>query len=292
MRRVALHCERMSDIGKQNTLRVIRKTEHGLYLDAGEHGEAILIGKTIPKGLSRGDTVEVFLFRDLDGRLMATTEMPLAIVGEFAVLGVMGMNRERDAFLDWGIEEDLILPFSEQEYPVVPGQWAVVFLYLDPKTERVFATSMLDKHLSSEPPAYNIGQPVDLIITRETPLGYNTLVEQAHLGLLYHSYTAARLDPGQKVQGYISAIRPDGKIDLTLESSGFHRVMELTEQILEAMKATGGKLALDDSSAPEEIRAAFGASKKAFKQALGALLKQRRIRFTNPGAQLLDFPER
>lgn len=277
----------MSVLGKKNLLRITRETPHGLYLHAGELGEVLLPRKYAPRGGVPGSEIEVFVYRDSEDQLIATTETPKAMVGEFAVLQVMGVNRAIGAFLDWGLQKDLLLPFKEQEYPVAVGQPVLVYVHLDPRSDRIYASMRLQRHLSAPPPQYPPGQPVELIIARETPLGYIALVEGKHLGLLYHSTQTELFEPGKKVQGYIAAVRPDGKIDLTLESSGQQRVMELKDQILAELNASDGRIRLDDDSSPDDIRAAFGASKKAFKQAIGALLKQKRIRFTSPGIELI-----
>jgi len=277
----------MAVIGKTNSLRVVREAPQGLYLDGESLGEILLPGSYIPRGTVPGDTLEVFVYRDSEDRLVATTEVPLTSVGEFALLRVAGVNRTIGAFLDWGLPKDLLLPFREMEMPVVEGEWIVVFVHLDPRTDRIYATTRLARHLSPEAPAYTVGQPVEVIVVRETPLGYIALVEQAHLGLLYRSGTAKPLRTGDRVQGYISAVRPDGKIDVTLESSGRHAVTTLAEKILEALESNGGRLELDDDSPPEAIRSAFGASKKAFKQALGTLYRGQRIRLEKPGVRLL-----
>ena len=267
----------MAEIGKQNSLRATRETPQGLYLDGGPLGEILLPGIYIPRGTVPGDTLEVFVYRDSEDRLVATTEVPSATVGEFALLRVAGVNRTIGAFLDWGLPKDLLLPFREMEGPVTEGEWIVVYIVLDPKSDRIHATTRLSQHLSKDPPAYTVGQPVNLIITRETPLGYIALVDQAHLGLLFHNLTPKPLRVGDCVPGYVVACRPDGKIDLTLESSGREAVSSLADQIIETLQRSGGRLSLDDDSPPEAIRATFGASKKAFKQAIGSLYRARRI---------------
>ena len=180
----------MAVIGKTNSLRVVREAPQGLYLDGESLGEILLPGSYIPRGTVPGDTLEVFVYRDSEDRLVATTEVPLTSVGEFALLRVAGVNRTIGAFLDWGLPKDLLLPFREMEAPVVEGEWIVVFVHLDPRTDRIYATTRLARHLSPEAPAYTVGQPVEVIVVRETPLGYIALVEQAHLGLLYRSGTA------------------------------------------------------------------------------------------------------
>lgn len=277
----------MAAIGKQNTLHVTRDTPQGLYLDGGELGEILLPNRYVPRGAVTGGTIEVFVFRDSEDRLTATTEVPLAMVGDFAVLRVVSVNRQVGAFLDWGLPKDLLLPFGEQDQPVSEGDPVLVYVDLDPKTDRIYATMKLGRHLGGAPPAYAMGQPVDIIIARATPLGYVALVERAHLGLLYHSNLGSTLEIGHKMRAYVGAIRADGKIDLKPDASGYGRVITITDRILDALRANGGRLDLDDDSAPAAIRAELGCSKKAFKQALGALFKKRIIDFTRPGIRLL-----
>ncbi len=281
----------MAQIGKHNTLTVLHSTPHGVYLDGGEHGEILLPNRYIPKGTSIGDALNVFVYRDSEDRLVATTEKPFAMVGEFATLEVVSVNRNIGAFLHWGLLKDLLLPFREQAEPVRIGDKVVAFVMLDEKTDRIIATTRLNRHLSRERPPFKPQQPVSLLITARTPLGYNAIIEGTHLGLLYHTNVGAPLQVGQKVGGYIAAIHPSGKIDLSLDASGYQRVASLTDRILEALKNNGGRLDFDDDTPPERIRSAFDASKKAFKQALGALYKQRRIEFTRPGIAALDIRE-
>lgn len=279
----------MAQIGKHNSLIVLHSTPQGVYLDGGEHGEILLPNRYIPKGTSLGDALDVFVYRDSEDRLVATTETPLATVGQFATLEVVSVNRNIGAFLHWGLAKDLLLPFREQADPVRPGDKVVAYVMLDEKTDRIIATTRLNRHLSKERPRYKPGQPVSLLIAARTPLGYNAIIEGAHLGLLYHANVGAPLQPGQKVKGFIGDIHPGGKIDLSLDASGYQRVASLTDRILEALKANGGQLSVDDDTPPERIRSQFDSSKKAFKQALGALYRQRRIEFTHPGIALVDI---
>jgi hypothetical protein len=276
----------MAIIGKRNILSIVRASTPGLYLDGGELGEILLPGRYIPADLKPKDKLDVFVYRDSEDRLVATTETPLATVGEFACLKVISVNRNIGAFLDWGLSKDLLLPFREQESPLRAGDWTVVHVFMDEKTNRIVASTRLNRHLSRDTPAYRNGQPVNLLIIGRTPLGYNAIVENAHRGLLYHDNLAAPLLPGQKVRGFVHTVRPDGKIDLRLDASGYKRVATLRDQIIQALQSNGGHLAFDDDSSPEAIRQTFGVSKKAFKQALGKLYKERRIRFQSPGIEL------
>jgi predicted RNA-binding protein (virulence factor B family) len=279
----------MAIIGKRNQLSIARASSPGLYLDGGELGEILLPGRYIPKNLVPGMKLDVFIYLDSEDRLVATTETPRAMVGEFAWLKVLSVNPRVGAFLDWGLAKDLLLPFREQEKPVRPGLWVAVYVYLDEHTKRIVASTRLHRHLDRQEPNYREGQPVSFLVTSQTPLGYNAIVENAHRGLLYRDNLSAPVQPGQKLRGFIRKIRPGGKIDLSLDASGYKRVAPLTERIAEALRRNGGRLGFDDDTAPEVIRTQFASSKKTFKQALGALYKARRIRFTNPGIEMVEL---
>ena len=278
----------MATLGRRNKLSIIRESAPGLYLDGGELGEILLPGKYIPRDLKPGDQLDVFVYLDSEDRLVATTETPLAVVGEFAVLEVVSLHPRAGAFLNWGLAKDLLLPFAEQDRPVRVGTTVVVAVCLDSKSNRIIASARLKRHLRLEPPHFATSPPVNLLITGRTPLGYNALVEESHLGLLYADNFSVPLEIGQRVKGYVRKIRDDGKIDLSLDAAGYRRVLPLKLQIVQALQASGGTLDFDDDTSPGLIRANFGASKKAFKQALGSLYKSRRIRFLNPGIELLD----
>jgi hypothetical protein len=278
----------MAIIGRRDLLSIERASGPGLYLNGGELGEILLPGKYIPKDIAPGVKLDVFIYLDSEDRLVATTETPHVMVGEFAYLKVLTVNPRIGAFLDWGLDKDLLLPFREQETPVRPGQAVIAYVYLDQQTNRIVATTRLHRHLNRQETTYREGQPVNFLITGRTPLGYNAIVENAHRGLLYHDSLSALLQTGQKLKGFIRALRPGGKLDLSLDATGYKRVAPFTERIVQALERNGGQLAFDDDSSPEAIREAFGCSKKAFKQALGALYKSRRIQFNKPGIQLLD----
>lgn len=280
----------MATIGKRNTLAIVRASQPGLYLDGGELGEILLPGRFIPKDIAPKQLLNVFIYLDSEDRLVATTETPLAEVGEFAALNVVGINRNVGAFLDWGLAKDLLLPFSEQDKPLRIGQKVAVFVYLDPQSNRIVASARLGRHLSKEPPAYAKGQPVNLLIASRSTLGYNAIIENAHRGLLYNDRAHTPLEIGQKLKGFVTAVRPDGRIDLSLDAGGYKRIAPLTSQILDKLRNAGGKMDMDDSTPPERIRTEFNVSKKAFKQALGALYKKRLIRFEPPGIVLSNDP--
>jgi predicted RNA-binding protein (virulence factor B family) len=278
----------MAIIGKVNKLRVRRGSSPGVYLDAGELGEILLPNRYVPAGIKDGEELEVFIYRDSEDRLVASTTMPRVTVDEAATLRVVSVNRDIGAFLDWGLPKDLLLPFREQTGPVRVGDEVLVRVYLDPKSRRIVASMKLDRDSDLEPPPYQAGQPVSFVVTGRSPLGFKALVEQRYSGLLYAERATVPLRTGQQMSGFVRAVRPDGKIDLSLEEAGYQRIMPLARRIIEELEQNGGRLGCDDETAPETIREVFGASKKAFKQALGKLYKARRIRFTNPGIELLD----
>jgi uncharacterized protein len=273
-------------IGKRSKLSVARIATPGVYLDGGERGEILLPGRYVPAGTLVGEAFDVFVHRDSEDRLVATTETPRAEVGDFAALRVVSSNPTIGAFLDWGLSKDLLLPIREQSSRVGPGDWVVAYVFVDIKTDRIVATTRLNRHLNVTPPDYAEGQPVDLLVTGRTTLGYNAIVCSAHNGLLYHNELPAPLKIGQKLDGYIRAVRADGKIDLTINPAGYQRVAPLKEQILEMLTARGGKLPYGDGSSPEEIRVAFGVSKKAFKQAIGSLYRERLIVIEERGIRI------
>jgi predicted RNA-binding protein (virulence factor B family) len=277
-------------IGRCSSLRVMRIATPGVYLDGGALGEILLPGRYVARGTLVGETIEVFVHRDSEDRLMATTETPRAQAGEFALLRVVSADPRIGAFLDWGLSKDLLLPIREQARPVRVGESVVALVLVDARTDRLIATTRIGRHLDRAPPAWREGDPVDLLITGRTELGYNAIVAGAHRGLLYHNELPDPLEVGQKLAGYVRAVRPDGKIDLTLHPSGHRRVAPLRGEILEALSFHGGQLALGDHSSPAEIREAFGASKKAFKQAIGALYRERRIVITATGIRLASPP--
>jgi Uncharacterized protein conserved in bacteria len=211
----------MALIGRRNTLPIVRAATPGLYLDGGPLGEILLPGKYARQGLRAGQTVEVFVYRDSEDRLVATTETPFAQVGEFGLLRVVSVNSGLGAFLDWGLEKDLLLPIRELGGPVKPGEWILVHVSLDPKTQRIVASGRINRHLNLTPPPYAEGQAVKLIVAGETPLGYNVIVEHAHRGLLYRTDLAGPLTIGQPLDGYVREVRADGKIDCALDRAGF-----------------------------------------------------------------------
>lgn len=282
----------MALLGKLNLLRVLRGAPPGFYLDGGPLGEILLPGSLIPADAKVGGEVRVFVYRDSEDRLVATPQKPLAQVGEFAALRVVAVNPRIGVFLDWGLDKDLLLPVREQSSPLRLGERVVVHVTIDERSQRIVASARLNRHLDLVPPAYAEGQEVPLIVIGETPLGYNVVVAHAHRALLYKSDLGRGLSLGATFQGYIRRVREDGKIDVALDRAGHQRIASCSDTVMEKLRAAGGRLPLHDGSSPEEIRAALGMSKKAFKQAIGVLFKARQlvieqfgIRLTSPSGR-------
>ena len=266
----------MAQIGRINKLKIKRIRDYGAHLDGGESGDILLPKTQVPKKCRPGDEVEVFVYMAGTGRLRATTQKPDATVGQFAKLRVKA-NTSSGAFLDWGLPKDLLVPKREQLAKMEEGKSYIVFVFLDEKSSRITASAKLDKFLSQQPPDYDEGDAVDLIIYDRTDLGYKALVNNAYGGMVYKNEVFQKLFIGQQLKGYIKKIRDDHKIDLSLQQSGYQRVDDISRTILNALKSHGGRIAVTDKSPPEDVYALFGVSKKTFKKAIGALYKKRRI---------------
>lgn len=267
----------MALLGRINQLIILRESDHGFYLDGGPLGEILLPTREVPADVEQGDEVTVFVSRDSEDRIVATTQLPLCQAGEFAGLRVIEVNDRIGAFLDWGLPKDLLLPFAEQSKKVGTGQKVVVRVIIDEKTDRIIATTKLGRYLDKVSPRYEAGQPVSLMVLEKTPLGYAAMIDRKHRGLIHSSEVHRELEPGEELQGYVRALREDYKIDLSLEPVGYGRVTDLSDRILETLRARGGNIAIGDQSSPELIRDTFGTSKKAFKQAAGRLYKKKLI---------------
>ncbi len=267
----------MALLGRINQLIILRESDHGFYLDGGPLGEILLPTREVPADVEQGDEVTVFVSRDSEDRIVATTQLPLCQAGEYAGLRVIEVNDRIGAFLDWGLPKDLLLPFAEQSKKVGTGQKVVVRVIIDEKTDRIIATTKLGRYLDKVSPRYEAGQPVSLMVLEKTPLGYAAMIDRKHRGLIHSSEVHRELEPGEELQGYVRALREDYKIDLSLEPVGYGRVTDLSDRILETLRARGGNIAIGDQSSPELIRDTFGTSKKAFKQAAGRLYKKKLV---------------
>lgn len=276
----------MAEIGKINKLNLIRETENGVYLDGGDLGEILMPQKFVTEEVKEAKEADVFVYTDSEDRLVATTESPLAMAGDFACLTVKATTKF-GAFLDWGLPKDLLVPFREQKVKMVEGNSYWVYVYVDLLSNRVAASAKLQKYLDNTPPEYESGQQVDLIILEETDLGYKAIINSEHTGMLYKNQVFSTLEIGSKTVGYISKVREDEKIDLLLEKPGYEKVDSISQKILDELKASKGFMAVSDKSSPDMIKAMFGISKKNFKKAIGNLYKQRIIKFDSDGIRLI-----
>jgi uncharacterized protein len=274
------------EAGKLNTLRVVKILDFGIYLDAGEDGEILMPTKWVPKGTAVDDMVEAFIYFDSEDRLIATTLTPKAMVGEFGYMMVKQVNNI-GAFLDWGLDKDLFVPFKEQNAKMVEGKYYLVYLYIDMLSKRITASARLEKFLDIEPAVYTEGEEVDLIIWTRSDLGYNAIINQKHIGMLYENEIFKEISTGMRMKGYIKQIRLDGKIDLFLEKPGYEKIDSLSAKILEELDANDGFLEYNDKSPADDIYRAFQMSKKNFKKSLGTLYKQKLILFENDGIRKL-----
>ncbi|MDD5320406.1 MAG: S1-like domain-containing RNA-binding protein [Methylococcales bacterium] len=275
----------MLNIGKINKLNVVKIQGADVYLDNGTSGKVLLADKKMSANCQVGDTLDVFVYVDSDGHLAATTKMPLAQVDDIAWLKVVSINYV-GAFLDWGLPKDLLVPFSEQHHEMEVGKSYLVKVFLDDKN-RIAATTKIDRFITDESTDFEAGQKVSLIIADKTELGVKAIVNNTRWGMLYQNELFQPVKKGQKLDGYIKQIREDHKIDLSLHQPGYGKVVALTDTILIKLNANNGVLMLSDKSPPEAIYAAFGVSKKVFKQAIGALYKKKLIAIDKNGIRLV-----
>jgi predicted RNA-binding protein (virulence factor B family) len=266
------------EVGKYNSLQILRGTSVGMYLGDEEGNDVLLPHKYIPENAQIGETIDVFIYRDSEDRLIATTLKPLILLNQFAILEVVAAT-QFGAFLDWGLEKDLFVPFKEQNHKLQKGQYVPVYLYLDEQTDRVVASAKVHKYFKNlDGVDLDEGQEVDLLVFEKTELGHNVVVNNLYKGLVYENETFRRLAWGDTTKGYVKLIRDEGKIDISLQPLGFLKTLEPNQKaILDKLQQSGGTLNLSDSSDPIEIQEVLEMSKKAFKKAIGVLYKDKKI---------------
>lgn len=275
----------MVDIGKINKMEIIRIDKSGVYFDAGGMGEVIMQKKELPASIKEGDVIEVFVYPDKDDNLVATTQKPHAMVGEFALMNVVSVSKV-GAFLDWGLPKDILVPFREQQNPMQEGRAYVVYVFVDEDSDRIVASSKLDDFLDREPHSYKEGDEVDLLIFKKTDLGYKAVINNKHQGVLYKGEVFQSLPIGLRTKGYIRKVRDDQKIDLILHKPGYEKVDTVSLAIIEKLKENNGFVDLNDDSPAPAVYRMFGISKKTFKKALGSLYKKRIITIEADGIRL------
>ncbi|WP_306350913.1 S1 RNA-binding domain-containing protein [Flavobacterium sp. '19STA2R22 D10 B1'] len=277
----------MIEIGKYNTLTILRDTKVGLFLGNGNENEDILLpNKYVPREFEIGEELIVFVYLDHEERPVATTLEPYILLNEFALLRVNYVN-QIGAFMDWGMEKDILVPFKEQARPMEKGKRYLVYLYMDEKTNRLVASSKTNQFLSNDELTVEKNEEVDLIVSHITEVGINVIINEKHKGLLYKDEVYDDLRTGDRIRGYIKNIRPDNKIDVSVQKLGYENIEPNAEKILDELRANRGFLRLNDNSHPEDIKTVLKMSKKTFKKAVGALFKQKLIEIKEDGIHLV-----
>jgi predicted RNA-binding protein (virulence factor B family) len=275
----------MAEIGKWNKLEVIKELDFGIYLNGDAFGEILMPIRYVPEGTKPGDTVECFLYFDSEDRPIATTEHPLAQVGDFALLEVVSVN-SIGAFMNWGLMKDLYVPFREQRQKMEEGQSYVVYIYVDDVSNRIVGSAKVEDFLDKEPHEFETGQEVDVMIYGKSDIGYKAIINNNWTGVIYFSSVFREIKKGEKTKGYIQEIRPDGKVNMLLDKPGYEKVDDVSKKILEKLKQQNGFIQLTDKSPAEQVYEMFGISKKTYKKAIGGLYKARLITIEENGIKL------
>ena len=276
----------MIHVGIYNKLKALRETSVGVFLGDNEGNDVLLPNKYVPKDLRVEDEIEVFIYQDSEDRIIATTLTPKVIKNQFASLQVKEVNRV-GAFLDWGLEKDLLVPYKEQNSEMIAGHWYVVYVYLDLESGRLAASSKLNQFFENDDIELDEGQEVDLLVSQKTEIGHKVIINNTYSGMVYANEVFQELKQGLQLKGYIKKIREDQKIDVSLQKQGYAQVDATAQTILDALEANEGFLALHDKSSPDDIKAELQMSKKLFKKAVGQLYKAKRIVIEDNGIRLV-----
>lgn len=275
----------MITVGTFNTLKIARRTNVGLYLTDGNE-DVLLPKKYLPEHFEIDDEIDVFIYLDHEERPVATTIEPYIFLNEFALLKVNYIN-EFGAFMDWGLEKDLFVPFREQARPMTVGNYYMIYMTMDEKTNRLVGSSKLNQFLDNNDLTVEVGEEVDLIVSHITDAGTNVIINEKHKGLMYQNEIFEDFRTGDRIIGYIKNIRPDGKIDVSRTKMGFEKVSDSASKILTELELNNGFLGLNDKSHPDEIKTVLGMSKKTFKQTVGVLYKEKKILIKDDGIHLI-----
>lgn len=273
-------------LGEYNRLTIVKAVDFGLYLDGGDEGEILLPSRYVPKDCRIGDELDVFIYLDNEERIVATTQKPLAKVGDFAYLEVSWVN-EYGAFLHWGPLKDLFCPFREQKMRMEIGESYIVFVYIDRESYRIAASAKIEHYLQKDTPPYIVGTETDLLIWQKTDLGFKVIIDNRYQGLVYEDQIFKRIHTGDRMKGYISQVREDGKLDVTLQPLGYQQARAFSDTLLQYLKNNGGFCDLGDKSDAEDIKRRFQVSKKTFKKAVGDLYKRCLIVLDEQGIRLV-----
>lgn len=272
-------------LGEINRLTVIKSVDFGMYLDGDQEGEILLPTRYVPEGLKIGDELDVFLYLDSEERLIATTEKPLAMVGDFAWLKVAWIN-EYGAFLDWGLMKDLFVPFREQKMRMEIGNSYIVHVHIDEESYRIVASAKVERYFSKDFPEYENGDKVEILVWQKTDLGFKVIIDNKFGGLIYADEIFRHITTGDRMEAYIKTVREDGKIDVSLQPAGRRHTEEFSETLHQYLIDHKGVCDLGDKSPADDIYDRFKVSKKVFKKAIGELYKQRVITISEEGIKL------
>ena len=275
------------ELGKFNQLEVVKEVDFGVYLDGGEEGEILLPTRYVPEDCKIGDILNVFLYLDMDERLIATTLTPYVQVGQFACLEVSWVN-EYGAFLNWGLMKDLFVPFREQKMKMQVGRKYVIHAHLDEESYRIVASAKVERYLSKDKPEYAAGDEVNILIWQKTDLGFKAIIDNKYSGLLYENEIFTSLETGMEMKAFVKQVREDGKVDLILQKPGFEKIDDFAKTLLDYIREQGGRISLNDKSPAEDIYDTFGVSKKTFKKGVGDLYKKRLISLHEDGITLAE----
>ncbi len=277
----------MVEIGKYTELEIEKIIQQGAYLLTGDETASILLPtKYIPEGVDVGDKIKVFIYRDSEDKIIATTEIPYAIVGECAYLKVKSQTNF-GAFLDWGLMKDLLVPFREQKETMVTGQSYLVRLYVDEITNRIVATQHINKFLRDNEIMIQPNDEVEILVCESVLQGVKVIVNQKHWGMLFKNQLFCEVEPGQKLRAWVKQVRDDGKIDVSLQQPGFKEVLSAEEKIINLLQQNNGYCELNDNSSPDEIYTELQISKKVFKKAIGKLFREKRVMIEENGIRLM-----
>ncbi len=263
-------------LGDYNRMTVVKQVDFGIYLDGGDEGEVLMPARYVPEGCKPGDELDVFVYLDNEERLVATTQTPLAKVGDFAFLKVSWVN-EYGAFLDWGLMKDLFCPFREQKMKMEKDKGYIVHVHLDKESYRIVASAKVEHYFDPSFPPYQHGDEVDLLVWQKTDLGFKVIIDNRFPGLVYKNQVFRDIRTGDRLTGYIDIVREDGKIDVMLQPTGRQMTMNLSDVLLDYLESHDGVCPLTDKSPAEDIYSMFNVSKKNYKKAVGDLYKRRLI---------------
>ncbi len=276
----------MIAIGSYNSLEIVRKVDFGVYLSDGET-DVLLPLRQVPERAGQGEVLRVFVYTDSEDRPIATTYTPKAVAGEFGFLEAKSVG-SFGAFVDWGLDKDLLVPFSEQRYPLMEGRSYVVRVLVDKLTNRVIGSTKLSKYLTEDTSLLSEGQEVDAFFFQHTDDGTMAIVNGKYRAALFPDEIFERLRVGERRRAYIKKIREDGKLSLSLSPQGYEAIASKAPSIIDLLKRNGGFLPYSDSTSPETIRAVFGMSKGSFKKLIGGLLRDGKIEISYHGIRLID----